>query len=122
MYVRCSLTPVTGRNHVSARLTDSARMQETHLLIHLDNEMDIAAGVLFEYWSKCNCVLVTYLCVSDKHRRKGLAKLLIDDAVAAGDSCAKRWYSHRARATFGGDFAVCLTSGVPYLYVHGGWG
>jgi len=67
-------------------------LQETHLIVLLDDDLEIAAGVLLEYWGHPNVVLVTYLCVSDKHRRRGLASVLIDHVVTLGDQCAKRWF------------------------------
>ena len=58
----------------------------------MDDEHNIGAGVLLEYWGHPNVVLVTYLCVSDKHRRRGLASALMEHVMVLGDQCARRWY------------------------------
>jgi hypothetical protein len=66
-------------------------VQETHLILLLDSELQIAGGALMEYWGASNSVLVTYLLVSPRRRRMGLASLLLKHVVKVGDQCAQRW-------------------------------
>lgn len=68
------------------------------MILLLDSELNIAGGALMEYWGMSNCVLVTYLLVSPRRRRMGLAQLLLKHVLRVGDQCAQRWYAPTTRS------------------------
>eukprot|EP00698_Gefionella_okellyi_P003607 TRINITY_DN13387_c0_g1_i1.p1 TRINITY_DN13387_c0_g1~~TRINITY_DN13387_c0_g1_i1.p1 ORF type:complete len:542 (+),score=111.36 TRINITY_DN13387_c0_g1_i1:111-1736(+) len=63
---------------------------ESHPILLLSDDLQISAGAMMEYWSYPNCALVTYLLVSDRYRRRGLAGILMQYVTKVADQCARR--------------------------------
>lgn len=68
----------------SPRLYDdlAAPQPHMHLLVAVDTHATLLGGVTIEYYRDCHCGLLTYLVINPAYRRQGLARQLIQGAIA----------------------------------------
>jgi len=59
-----------------------------------------SSGVVLEYYVRSNCLLITYIAVSEPNRRKGLAKQLIESGLKLTSQYINSVYGKKTDAVF----------------------